>query len=119
MLVPLNKIKLVLGFSSKRKSRNREKKSVHHSQSDSGGRQSHHSTLSQIDPRGLPKVSSNGLWVDAPGVYTPAPAGGYYYGRPGQGYRVEQLGMQRPISDRGIPGRSHELHCLIYIVTFK
>ncbi|XP_041362723.1 uncharacterized protein LOC121378559 [Gigantopelta aegis] len=94
---------IYISCGSKRKKRNREKKTFHHSVSDSGGRQSHHSTLSQIDPRSLPKVSSNGLWVDAPGVYTPAPASGYYYGRPGQGYRAEQHGMQRAISERGIP----------------
>lgn len=85
---------------SKRKKKRHEKK-FHHLTPDSG-HQSQHSTLSHIDPRGLPKVG-NGLWVEAPAVYQAAPNQGMYYGRPNPKYRVEP-GVQRSASELRLQG---------------
>ncbi|XP_067673547.1 uncharacterized protein [Haliotis asinina] len=80
---------------AKRKKKRHEKQ-FHHLPPDSG-HQSQQSTLSHIDPRGLPKVG-NGLWVEAPAVYQAAPNQGLYYGRPNPKYRVEP-GVQRSASE--------------------
>ncbi|XP_046359419.2 uncharacterized protein LOC124137241 isoform X1 [Haliotis rufescens] len=93
---------------SKRKKKRHEKK-FHHLTPDSG-HQSQHSTLSHIDPRGLPKVG-NGLWVEAPAVYQAAPNQGMYYGRPNPKYRVEP-GVQRSASELRLQGHPPPGHAV-------
>ncbi|XP_070188137.1 uncharacterized protein [Littorina saxatilis] len=99
----------------RRRKKERDQKKFHQLSPHTSPTHSQPSTLGHGPPGGtdprLPKVSSNGLWVGAPGIYASTPSPAYYYGRPGgpgkPHHLMQPAVMQRASSETRIPTSHH------------